>query len=134
VRKTGWSSRCEFLCSAGLLLGEKPREAPTYHQFRRDFGGPDTEVKPFENQINNERETSRISLHDFNELEDHRLRGFLNVIKDEDDEPERLRELSDHELIVTIVTSVTGEFWVTKRTVTGQRASCDQCDGCDDFS
>jgi hypothetical protein len=33
----------------------------------------------FENQMNNERETSRISLHDFNELEDHRLSGFLNM-------------------------------------------------------
>jgi hypothetical protein len=62
-----------------LLLGEKPREAPTYHQFRRDFGGPDTEVKPFENQMNNEHGTSAISLHDFYEIEARRLRGFLNV-------------------------------------------------------
>ena len=26
-----------------LAPGEKPRGAPTYHQFRRDFAGPDTE-------------------------------------------------------------------------------------------
>jgi hypothetical protein len=48
-------------------------------QFRRDFGGPDTEVKPFENQMNNEHGTSAISLHDFYEIEARRLRGFLNV-------------------------------------------------------
>jgi hypothetical protein len=34
-----------------LAPGEKPRGAPTYHQFRRDFAGPDTEVAPFENQM-----------------------------------------------------------------------------------
>src|ERR1700751_3859417 len=62
-----------------LAPGEKPRGAPTYHQFRRDFAGPDTEVKPFENQMNNEHGTSAISLHDFYEIEARRLRGFLNV-------------------------------------------------------
>ena len=49
--------------------GAKPRGAPTYHQFRRDFAGPDTEVKPFENQMNNEHRTLAISLHGFNEIE-----------------------------------------------------------------
>jgi hypothetical protein len=62
-----------------LLRGEKPREASTYQQFRWDFAGPDTEVKPFENQMNNEHGTSAISLHDFYEIEARRLRGFLNV-------------------------------------------------------
>ena len=62
-----------------LAPGEKPWGAPTNHQFLQEFASPDTEVKPFENQMNNEHETSAISLHDFNELEDHRLRGFLNL-------------------------------------------------------
>jgi hypothetical protein len=61
-----------------LAPGEKPRGAPTYHQFRRDFAGPDTEVKPFENQMNNEHETSRISLHDFNSIGGRRSIRFLN--------------------------------------------------------
>jgi len=61
----------------------------TYHQFRRDFGGPDTEVKPFENQMNNERKKSGISLHDFNELEGHRLRVLLNVEENENSWSER---------------------------------------------
>jgi len=63
-----------------LALGRKtPREAPTYHQFRGDFAGPNTEVKPFENQMNTEHGTSAISLHGFYEIEARRLRGFLNV-------------------------------------------------------
>jgi len=53
------------------------------------FGGSDTEVKPFENQMNNERRTSGISLHDFNELEGHRLRGLLNVEENENSWSER---------------------------------------------
>jgi hypothetical protein len=72
-----------------IAPGRKPREAPTYHQFRRDFGGPDTEVKPFENQMNNERRTSGISLHDFNGLEGPGLRGLLNVEENENSWSER---------------------------------------------
>ena len=51
----------------------------------------------FENQMNTEHGTSGISLHGFNDVEDHRLRGFLNVEAKE--ERERLRKLSDEELI-----------------------------------
>jgi hypothetical protein len=101
--------RCEFLCLAGL-----PREAPTYHQFRRDFGGPDTEVKPSENQMNNERRTSEISLHDFNGLEDHRLRGLLNVEENENSWSERNcpSPSRKNEMVVMVVTIVTEqEFW-----------------------
>ena len=42
----------------------------------------------FENQMNNEHEMSRISLHDFSDIEGHILRGVLNI-KDEDNEPKR---------------------------------------------
>lgn len=84
-----------------MLRGEKPREAPTYHQFRRDFAGPDTEVKPFENQMNNEHGTSAISVHGFNEIDARRLRGFLNVKKRRIQLGERMlraRKLSDNEI------------------------------------
>ena len=36
-------------------------------------------ISKFEIEMNNENDTSRISLHDFNELEGQSLRGFLNI-------------------------------------------------------
>ena len=54
--------------------------------------------------MNNEHGTSGISLHDFNNIEGRRLRRFLNVVKDEDDDSELLRKLSGNGLIVTTVT------------------------------
>jgi hypothetical protein len=44
--------------------------------------------------MNNERRTSGISLHDFNELEGRRLRRFLNAEDEDDDEFELPRKLS----------------------------------------
>jgi len=60
-----------------LAPGEKPRGAPT--SVPSGLRRPDTEVKPFENQMNSERRMSGISLHDFNDLEGHGSKGFLNV-------------------------------------------------------
>jgi hypothetical protein len=71
--------------------------------------------------MNNERETSGISLHGFNHIEGHRLRGFLNVKEKENSSPlsacaciEEWRrgrparnKYQKDEMIVTIVTSVT---------------------------
>jgi hypothetical protein len=37
--------------------------------------------------MKNEHETSGVSLHDFNDIEGHRLKGFLNV-EEKDDELE----------------------------------------------
>jgi len=77
----------------------------------------------FVNQMINERETSGISLHDFNDIEGHRLRGFLNVKEKENSSPlsacaciEEWRQgrpahnkSQKDEMIVTIVTSDTEE-------------------------
>jgi hypothetical protein len=76
-----------------LAPGEKPWGAPTNHQFLQEFASPDTEVKPFENQMNNEHGTSAISLPDFNNIGGRRPGRFLNVKDDDDDESERRRKL-----------------------------------------
>ena len=75
----------------------------------------------FVNQMNNERETSGISLHDFNDIEGHRSRGFLNVKEKENSSPLSAcikewrhgrpahNKSQKDEMTVTIVTSVTEE-------------------------